>query len=67
MDFQVLLVREDRLDWLPPDVIEGVLEVAVWVEPKCPKNEKARPTAAFRKKKVPGTIVSRTYLLFGRL
>ena len=31
-DFEVLRVREDRLDRLPPDVLEGVLEAAVPVQ-----------------------------------
>lgn len=32
-DFRVFGIREDVLDWLPPHVFEGVLEVAVRVEP----------------------------------
>ncbi|MDY5441626.1 MAG: hypothetical protein SPG64_05390, partial [Candidatus Enteromonas sp.] len=32
-DFKVLRVRENGLERLPPDVLEGVLEVAVRVEP----------------------------------
>ena len=53
--------------WEPFSTQNGPKSMGRRFESEGPKHQKARTTAAFWKKKVPDTIVSRTYLLFGRL